>query len=161
MNRNALYSHAPLTRWRGGTPDKARSEPTTSDFSFLRRILIFKLENISKRFFKSWQIAKSVISDSKFALVWVSLLFGIFFTFFSGSLSCFPDGSAYSGRAQRFLQSDSPFKLCPPWMESKGAAPCYLPSHQHLLSLAYSLFRHCVIGWKDREVGWAQNSKIN
>lgn len=81
MNRTALYSHGPLTRWRGGTPDKARSEPTTSDFSFLRRILVLKLENISKRFFKSWQIAKSVISDSKFALVWVSLLFGIFFTF--------------------------------------------------------------------------------
>lgn len=77
MNHTALYSHAPLTRWRDGTPDKARSEPTTSDFSFL----IFKLGNISKRFFKSWQIAKSVISDSKFALVWVSRLFGIFFTF--------------------------------------------------------------------------------
>lgn len=70
-----------MTQGRDGTPDKARSEPATLRLQFSQKDSRLQIRKYNKRFFKSWQIAKSVISYSKFALVWVSRLFGIFFTF--------------------------------------------------------------------------------
>lgn len=146
MNRTALYSHALLTQGGDGMPDKVRSEPTTSDFSFLRRILIFKSENISKRFFKSWQIAKSVISYSIFVLVWVSLLFGIFFTF---SLALYPaflmDLPTVAVLRDSFRVTAHLNCTHREW-KAKGQPLATCPPCQHPLSLAYSLFRRCVIG---------------
>lgn len=162
MNHTALCSLALLKHsWGMECLTKAASEPTTSDFNFLRTILFFKLENISKWLFKSWQIAKRVISCSKFALVWVSLLFGVFFTISLVLCPAFQmDLPTVAVLGDSFTVTAHPNCTHCEW-KVKGQPLVTCPPYQHLSSLVHCLFQHCVIGWKDREVGWAQNSKIN
>lgn len=142
----ALLTHS----WVMECLTKPTSEPTTPDFSFLKRILFFKLEYVSKCLFKSCWIDKTVVSYSKCIFVWVSLLLGIFFTFFLVLCSVLQvDLHTAAVCGDSFTETAHPKHTCHAW-KAQGQPLVTCPLHQHLLTFVHSLFQHFIICQKRR-----------